>query len=65
MTELLKPDTWIGWRKLIGFCVAMGVTLWLGLAGKLDSPGLTVVGPAIVMAFMAGNAVTAFAKGSK
>ena len=62
MTELLKPDTWIGWRKLIAFNVSLGVTLWLGLAGKIDSPGLTVVIPAIVATFMAGNAVTHFAK---
>ena len=62
MTELFKPDTWIGWRKLIAVLAALVVVLWLGLAGKLDSPGLTVVLPGIIAAFMAGNAAAHFAK---
>jgi len=65
MTQLFKPDTWIGWRKLIAFLASLAVVLWLGLAGRIDSAGLTVVVPAVVAAFMAGNAVTHFAKESK
>ena len=65
MRDLFKPDAWIGWRKLIAFIASLGVVLWLGLEGKIDSPGLTVVIPAVVAAFMAGNAVTHFAKDGK
>jgi len=56
MKDMLKPASWIGWRKMIAFHSALIAVTWLGLAGRMDSGALSFTITGIVASLVAGNA---------
>lgn len=56
MPNILTPEYWRGWRKIICFHSALVAVTWLGLAGKMDSSALSFTISALITAVVAGNA---------
>jgi len=56
MPDMLKPASWIGWRKVLAFHSALIAVTWLGLAGRMDSSALSFTITGIFTAVVAGNA---------